>query len=142
MSRRNYAAFRFAWISLRLIRHSAICTALSAAPLRRLSETHPQHQAVLDRRVLADAADVGRVLARRLVRRDVAAGLALVDDDAARRIAQDLARLVGGDRFSNSMFTASEWPMNTGTRTQVAVSLILGSRIFLVSTTIFHSSLV
>ena len=32
--------------------------------------------------------------------------------------------------------------MNTGTRTQVAVSLILGSRIFLVSTTIFHSSLV
>ena len=34
-----YAALRFAWISLRLIRHSAICTALSAAPLRRLSDT-------------------------------------------------------------------------------------------------------
>ena len=32
--------------------------------------------------------------------------------------------------------------MNTGTRTQVAVSLIAGSRIFLVSTIIFHSSLV
>jgi hypothetical protein len=32
--------------------------------------------------------------------------------------------------------------MNTGTRTQVATSLIFGSRIFLVSTTIFHSSLV
>ena len=32
--------------------------------------------------------------------------------------------------------------MKTGTRTQVATSLILGSRIFLVSTTIFHSSLV
>ena len=32
--------------------------------------------------------------------------------------------------------------MNTGTRTQVATSLILGSRIFFVSTTIFHSSLV
>ena len=44
--------------------------------------------------------------------------------------------------FSNSMLTASEWPMNTGTRTQVAVSLILGSSIFLVSATIFHSSLV
>jgi len=29
------------------------------------------------------------------------------------------------------MFTDSEWPTNTGTRTQVAVSLILGSRIFL-----------
>ena len=35
----SYAALRFAWISLRLIRHSAICTALSAAPLRRLSDT-------------------------------------------------------------------------------------------------------
>src|SRR5690606_39793756 len=40
------------------------------------------------------------------------------------------------------LFTASEWPTKTGTRTQVALSLILGSRIFLVSTTIFHSSLV
>ena len=36
---RNHAAFFLALISLRLIRHSAICTALSAAPLRRLSET-------------------------------------------------------------------------------------------------------
>ena len=32
--------------------------------------------------------------------------------------------------------------MNTGTRTQVATSLILGSKIFLVSAAIFHSSLV
>ena len=32
--------------------------------------------------------------------------------------------------------------MKTGTRTQVATSLIFGSRIFLVSTIIFHSSLV
>ena len=40
------------------------------------------------------------------------------------------------------MFTASEWPTNTGTRTQVAVSLIFGSRIFFVSAIIFHSSLV
>jgi hypothetical protein len=32
--------------------------------------------------------------------------------------------------------------MKTGTRTQVAVSLIFGSRIFLVSAIIFHSSLV
>jgi len=34
-----YAAFCFAVISLRLIRHSAIWMVLSAAPLRRLSET-------------------------------------------------------------------------------------------------------
>jgi hypothetical protein len=40
------------------------------------------------------------------------------------------------------MCTASEWPTKTGTRTQVATTLILGSRIFLVSATIFHSSLV
>ena len=40
------------------------------------------------------------------------------------------------------MLIASEWPTNTGTRTQVAVTLILGSRIFFVSATIFHSSLV
>ena len=35
----TYAALRLASISLRLIRHSAIWIALSAAPLRRLSET-------------------------------------------------------------------------------------------------------
>ena len=32
--------------------------------------------------------------------------------------------------------------MNTGTRTQVACTAMFGSRIFFVSTTIFHSSLV
>ncbi|MDB5582041.1 MAG: hypothetical protein JWR80_7217 [Bradyrhizobium sp.] len=37
---KRYAAFFFALISLRLIRHSAIWTAFSAAPLRRLSDTH------------------------------------------------------------------------------------------------------
>ncbi len=36
----DYAALRFAWISLRLISTSAIWMALSAAPLRRLSDTH------------------------------------------------------------------------------------------------------
>jgi hypothetical protein len=40
------------------------------------------------------------------------------------------------------MFTASEWLMNTGTRTQVAVTWMSGSSIFCVSTMIFHSSLV
>ena len=40
------------------------------------------------------------------------------------------------------MLIDSEWPTKTGTRTQVAVTLIEGSRIFLVSATIFHSSLV
>src|SRR6202023_3950822 len=57
----------------------------------------PQHQAAVDCRILAHAADVGRVLARGLVGRDVAAGLALVDDETARRIAQEVASLVGAD---------------------------------------------
>ena len=38
--RNAYAAFFFAVISLRFKSTSAICTALSAAPLRRLSDTH------------------------------------------------------------------------------------------------------
>jgi hypothetical protein len=38
-AREGYAALRLAVISLRLIRHSAIWMALSAAPLRKLSET-------------------------------------------------------------------------------------------------------
>src|SRR6266550_759082 len=82
----------------------------------------PQRQAILDRRILAHAADEGGVM-----------------PGASRRIRCASAALISS---SNSMFTASEWPTNTGTRTQVAVTLILGSRIFLVSTTIFHSSLV
>ena len=45
-------------------------------------------------------------------------------------------------KSSNSTLIASEWPTNTGTRTQVAVTFTLVSRIFLVSATIFHSSLV
>ena len=43
---------------------SAICTAFSAAPLRRLSRHAPEVEAVLDRVVLADAADVHGVACR------------------------------------------------------------------------------
>src|SRR5215467_6532935 len=53
----------------------------------------PQHQPVFDRGILADAADIGRILADAFVRGDVAAGLVAVDDQAARRSAQDGARL-------------------------------------------------
>ena len=58
---------------------------------------------------------------------------------AARRAARAFSAVIG---FSNSILTDSLWPMNTGTRTQVAVTWMSGSRIFCVSTTIFHSSLV
>src|SRR5271163_5312485 len=57
----------------------------------------PKVEAVVDRRILADAGDIGRVLARSLVRGDVTAGLAPVDDQTAGRLAQDLARFVGAD---------------------------------------------
>ena len=97
-----YAAFFFALISLRLIRHSAIWIAFSAAPLRRLSDTHHSDRPFSTVVVLADAADIGRVLAGRLIRRDVAAGLVLVDHEAARRVAQDVARLIGGDRIART----------------------------------------
>src|SRR5436305_1154339 len=55
----------------------------------------PQHEPVLHRGILADPADIGGVLAGAFVRRDVAARLALADHQAPRRVAQDVARLVG-----------------------------------------------
>ena len=87
----SYAARRLACISLRLIRHSAICTALSAAPLRRLSGYDPHLQAVFDRRILSNAADIGRVLADAFIGSDVAAVLTLVDDKAARALRKSRA---------------------------------------------------
>src|SRR5690606_32876990 len=53
----------------------------------------PEVQAILDGRILPDAADVGRVLTHAVDGRDVAAVLALVDDEAAGRFAQDVAGL-------------------------------------------------
>ncbi len=58
---------------------------------------------------------------------------------ASRRMDWARAALIG---FSNSMLIASLWPTNTGTRTQVAVTSISGSRILRVSAVIFHSSFV
>src|SRR6266478_2667801 len=58
----------------------------------------PQHQPVVDSRVFADTADIGCVLADALIRRDVAAGLMSIDDQAAWRAAQDGPRFVRGDR--------------------------------------------
>ena len=49
--------------------------------LAKVVGDHPQHQAVLDRRVLADAADIGRVLAGCLVGRDIGALGGIVDDE-------------------------------------------------------------
>ena len=69
----------------------------------------PEAEAVLDRRVLADPADIGRIVADALDRRHVTAVLMLIDNQHAGRLAQDLARFVGAEiSFSNSMFTASE----------------------------------
>ncbi len=54
----------------------------------------PEVQAVLDGRILPDAADIGGVFAHALDRGDVPAGLALVDDEHARGLPQDLAGLL------------------------------------------------
>uniref|UniRef100_A0A0N5A007 LigA n=1 Tax=Parastrongyloides trichosuri TaxID=131310 RepID=A0A0N5A007_PARTI len=58
----------------------------------------PQVQAVLDRRVLADARHIDGVLARSVDRGDVAVVFLLIDDLNAGRLAQDFARLVRRDR--------------------------------------------
>src|SRR6186713_679573 len=71
---------------------------IQCGALAKIVRDAPQHETVLHRGVLADAADVGGVLAGRFVRRGVAAGLMLVDDETAGRLAQNVARFVRGDR--------------------------------------------
>src|SRR3954468_22292596 len=55
----------------------------------------PEVEAVLDGRILADAADVGGIFADRLDRGDVAAVLALVDEHHPGGLAQYVLRLLG-----------------------------------------------
>src|SRR5581483_4490921 len=59
----------------------------------------PHLQAIFDRSILANAADVSRIFAYTFVRGDVATIFALIDDKTARSIAQDLACFVRGDRL-------------------------------------------
>lgn len=65
--------------------------------LAQIVRNDPDVEAVFDRCILADTRNIGRVLTGRFNRRDVAAILVLVDDEATRRFAQDIARLIGGD---------------------------------------------
>ena len=119
---------------------SAICTALSAAPLRRLSPVTQRSSEPGSRRVLAHPADEHRVDARGLERRRVA--VAVVDEPHTRRVAQQLDRLgLASSARWNRTLTDTAWPTYTGTRTQVTVHRISSSwRILRVSRTIFHSS--
>jgi hypothetical protein len=108
-----------------------------------LSDTHPQREAVVDGRILPDAADIGGVFAHAFDRRDVAARLALVDHQHARRLAQDVARLVLVQEILeldvDRLGMADEDRHAHAGRGHLDR---LGSRIFFVSATIFHSSLV
>ena len=79
------------------MRHSAICTALSAAPLRRLSATIQSDRPCSTVGSLRMRLTICRVLAGAIDRGDVAAVLALVDDEHARRLAQNRARPFCGD---------------------------------------------
>ena len=68
---------------------SAICTVLSAAPLRRLSDTTQSDRPLSTVWSSRMRLTVGRVIADAFDRRHVAAWLALVDHEHARRFAQD-----------------------------------------------------
>ena len=94
------------------------------------------------RGILAQPAHERRVLAGGVDWRDVSAILAGIHELHPRGVAQHKAGVATDTGCSNSTCTASAWPMNTGTRTQVATSLMSGSRILRISTDIFHSSLV
>ena len=93
---------------------SAICTALSAAPLRRLSPDTNSDEAVLDGGVAADAADERRVAPGGLQRRRDVGEL-----DARRARPGCAAPRSGEIGRSNSALIDSEWPVKTGTRTHV-----------------------
>ena len=102
---------------------SAIWMALSAAPLRRLSlDTNSASPRPSSTRVVAaDAADVGRI------------GAGGHQAASARRRARRPARLAsssvarsGESGRSNSALIAIEWPVNTGTRTQVTPHAKIG----------------
>ena len=67
----------------------------------------------------ADAADQDVVLAGAHRAASGSSLRAVVDELDARRLAQDVAHLVRGDRPSDSNVIASLWARSTGTRTQV-----------------------
>src|SRR5579884_103190 len=59
---------------------------VESCALAQIVADHPEAETVLDRRVFADAADVGRIFADGLDRSHVAAVLALIDDHHAGRL--------------------------------------------------------
>src|SRR3974390_37130 len=67
--------------------------------LAQIVRYDPHRQAIIDGRVLANAAYKGRVLTGRFVGRHVAAELAGIDYQATWRIAEDLSRFVGRNRL-------------------------------------------
>jgi hypothetical protein len=55
----------------------------------------PEGEAVFNRCIFADTRDEGRIFASRFMRRHIAAGLMLIDDETARRLTQNIARFIG-----------------------------------------------
>ncbi len=86
---------------------------------------NPHVERALVAGVAADAADEDVVLAGGLDRHRVAAGGRIVDDGHAGRRGQQLAGALGAQGLAwVSTLTASEWPVTTGTRMQVAETRI------------------
>ena len=120
---------------------SAICTALVAAPLRRLSLTHQKANAIRPLNVLTDAADEHFVAAVAVsgIGYCFAARSSMTTMPGA---AANNSRASSADSLrSVSTRMLSLWQLLTGTRTQVGQTWIDSSpRIFRVSWTIFISS--
>jgi len=106
---------------------------IEGRPLADLVATEPELQGILIAEVLADAADGDRIAAGDIRGHREAVGLEILDQLDAGGSRQQLPL--------KAMFTASEWALSTGTRTQVAVSRRSGQPMILrVSLTIFSSS--
>ena len=87
----------------------------------------PEVERALVAGVAADAADEDVVAAGGVDRHRVAAARRVVDDGHAGRRGEQLARALRARARSRvSTLTASEWPVTTGTRTQVALTRIDG----------------
>ena len=122
---------------------SAICTALVAAPLRRLSLTHQKKQGVGPVQVLADAADEDVVLAGGGGGQGIGQGQGSSTTVTPGALGPERAGLLGRDRPLGLDQDRLAVRYGTGTRTQVGQTSIVASPMILrVSLTIFISSLV
>src|SRR5690606_17146524 len=98
LSPRSGGGGRVAWLEAQLDQRFGDLDGVERGALAQIVRDNPDIEAVLDGGILADAADKGVVFADAFDRGGVATRLALVEHRHARRLAQDVARLVRADR--------------------------------------------